>query len=225
MTLRERLLMINEKIEDACQKSGRKQEDVTIVAVTKYVSIPRALEVLETGIINLGENRDQEFLKKYEAIKSRAYWHFIGTLQSRKAKGIINHVDYLHSLDRLSLAKEIEKHREKPLSCFVQVNMSGEETKHGLHPEETLKFIEQLGDFKKIQIVGLMTMAPNTKDEKILRKVFQGLKELQLKVQDQHYTHAPCQQLSMGMSNDFEIAIEEGATMIRLGTALVGKEI
>lgn len=225
MTIRDNLANINEKIQEACNKSGRKPEEVTIIAVTKYSSIQRAEELLEAGIRHLGENRDREFLEKYEALQNRAQWHFIGTLQSRKVKGIINHIDYLHSLDRLSLAKEIHKRREELLPCFVQVNVSGEESKHGLKPEETLDFIEQLAPFNKIQVIGLMTMAPLSKDEHTLRKVFSKLKELQLKVQEKKFNHAPCHELSMGMSNDFEIAIEEGATMVRLGTALVGKDI
>ncbi len=225
MTIRDNLANINEKIQEACNRSGRKPEEVTIIAVTKYSSIQRAEELIEAGIRHLGENRDREFLEKYEALQNRAQWHFIGTLQSRKVKGIINHIDYLHSLDRLSLAKEIHKRREELLPCFVQVNVSGEESKHGLKPEETLDFIEQLAPFNKIQVIGLMTMAPLTKDEHTLRKVFSKLKELQLKVQEKKFNHAPCHELSMGMSNDFEIAIEEGATMVRLGTALVGKDI
>jgi len=225
MTIRDNLANINEKIQEACNRSGRKPEEVTIIAVTKYSSIQRAEELIEAGIRHLGENRDREFLEKYEALQNRAQWHFIGTLQSRKVKGIINHIDYLHSLDRLSLAKEIHKRREELLPCFVQVNVSGEESKHGLKPEETLDFIEQLAPFNKIQVIGLMTMAPLTKDEYTVRKVFSKLKELQLKVQEKKFNHAPCHELSMGMSNDFEIAIEEGATMVRLGTALVGKDI
>src|SRR5690606_15527758 len=190
MTIRDNLANINEKIQEACNRSGRKPEEVTIIAVTKYSSIQRAEELIEAGIRHLGENRDREFLEKYEALQNRAQWHFIGTLQSRKVKGIINHIDYLHSLDRLSLAKEIHKRREELLPCFVQVNVSGEESKHGLKPEETLDFIEQLAPFNKIQVIGLMTMAPLTKDEYTVRKVFSKLKELQLKVQEKKFNHA-----------------------------------
>jgi len=128
----------------------------------------------------------------------------------------------LHSLDRMSLAEEIEKRAVNPVKCFVQVNVSGEESKHGLSKEEVIPFIQSLEKFSKIQVVGLMTMAPNTDDKEVIRKVFRGLKELQQEIANLNLPYAPCQELSMGMSNDYEIAIEEGATFIRIGTALVG---
>ena len=201
------LQIITEKIAKACEKVGRDPEEVTIIAVTKYVTIERAQEALKAGIIHLGENRDQELLKKYEVLGNQPIWHFIGTLQTRKVKKIIDKVDYIHSLDRLSLAEEIHKRANRKIPCFVQVNVSGEESKHGLPPEEVLPFIQQLAMYSNIEIVGLMTMAPYIKDEQILRKL----------------PYAPCTELSMGMSNDYEIAVEEGATFVRIGTSLVGE--
>lgn len=214
---------LNEKLTKACQKSNRRREDITVIAVTKYVSVERANEAIELGIRNLGENRDQEFLKKYEVLGNRAKWHFIGTLQTRKVKNIIDKVEYIHSLDRLSLAKEINKRAGRTISCFVQVNVSGENSKHGLRPDEVIPFIEQLKDYPNIKVVGLMTMAPHIDDETVLRNCFRSLKRLQKEVQQLQLPYAPCTELSMGMSNDFEIAVEEGATYIRIGSALVGE--
>jgi PLP dependent protein len=224
MTVRDNLAIIRENIEAACQRVGRDPADIRIVAVTKYVSVERAREAIEAGITDLGENRDDGLLQKYSVLGDKATWHFIGTLQSRKVKNIIDKVDYIHSLDRLSLAKEIEKRATKPVKCFVQVNVSGEATKHGLAVDEAIPFIEQLRDFSHIQVVGLMTMAPYTDDEAVLRTCFRQLKLLQENVQALQIANAPCTELSMGMSNDYVIAIEEGATFIRLGTSLVGKQ-
>jgi pyridoxal phosphate enzyme (YggS family) len=224
MSVKDNLAMIRENIEAACKRAGRDPADIRIVAVTKYVSVERAKEALAAGITDLGENRDDGLLQKYEALGSEATWHFIGTLQSRKVKNIIDKVDYIHSLDRLSLAHEIEKRAMKRIKCFVQVNVSGEATKHGLSKDEVITFIEQLRDFSKIEVVGLMTMAPYTDDEPFLRQCFRQLKKLQESVQALHIPNAPCTELSMGMSNDYVIAIEEGATFIRLGTSLVGHE-
>lgn len=217
------LQIITEKIAKACEKVGRDPEEVTIIAVTKYVTIERAQEALKAGIIHLGENRDQELLKKYEVLGNQPIWHFIGTLQTRKVKKIIDKVDYIHSLDRLSLAEEIHKRANRKIPCFVQVNVSGEESKHGLPPEEVLPFIQQLAMYSNIEIVGLMTMAPYIKDEQILRNCFRSLKQLQDDIQNLKLPYAPCTELSMGMSNDYEIAVEEGATFVRIGTSLVGE--
>lgn len=212
---------IKKNIEQAKQRVNR-QDDVKIIAVTKQVSTERAMEAIETGIIHLGENRPEGLLTKKVEIKHDAKWHYIGSLQTRKVKQIINEIDYLHSLDRLSLADEIEKRAEKTVNCFVQVNVSGEESKHGLTKEDVIPFIQSLKGHEKIRIVGLMTMAPDTEDESVIRKVFQDLKQLQQEVVELHLPYAPCHELSMGMSNDYVIAVEEGATFVRIGTALVG---
>jgi pyridoxal phosphate enzyme (YggS family) len=131
-------------------------------------------------------------------------------------------VDFIHSVDRLTLAAEINKRASKNVNCFIQVNVSGEESKHGLNPSQVMEFVHQLKDFPHINVAGLMTMAPNTDDESVLRNCFRQLKVLREEIQNLQLTYAPCKELSMGMSNDFRIAIEEGATMIRIGTALVG---
>jgi PLP dependent protein len=224
VTVQDNLEQIQEQIKEACLRTDRNPQDIHIVAVTKYVSIERAQEAVEAGIIHVGENRDQGFSAKYDVIGDRIQWHFIGTLQSRKVKNIIDKIDYIHSLDRLSLAKEIHARANRTVKCFVQVNASGEESKHGLSTEEAISFIKELEPYSNIQVVGLMTMAPFTEDEELIRLCFRTLKKLQHDVQALNLTYAPCTELSMGMSNDFEIAVEEGATFIRLGTILVGKE-
>ncbi|MBM7715591.1 YggS family pyridoxal phosphate-dependent enzyme [Siminovitchia sp. FSL H7-0308] len=223
MKVIEKLHLIQQEIAEACARSNRNPEDITIVAVTKYVTIDRAVEALEAGIQHFGENRDDGLQKKWEVLKDKPTWHFIGTLQSRKVKNIIDKVTYIHSLDRLSLAKEINKRAEQSVKCFVQVNVSGEESKHGLDPGQVKEFIEQLAQFDKIIVAGLMTMAPLTDDEDMLRTCFRKLKHLQTEIKQLDLPHAPCEDLSMGMSNDFKIAIEEGATFVRIGSALVGE--
>lgn len=224
MLVKDNLAGITREIDAACKRVNRSADEITLIAVTKYVTIERAKEAVEAGINNLGENREEGLLAKYEAFQEQPTWHFIGSLQTRKVKGIINHVDYIHSLDRLSLAKEIHKRATKVIKCFIQVNVSGEASKHGLNPNEVLDFIKQLEEYENIQVVGLMTMAPLMEDKEILRSCFKELKNLQTKVQELALSFAPCTELSMGMSNDYGIAIEEGATMIRIGTALVGNE-
>jgi PLP dependent protein len=221
-TIKSNLVQIQAKVESAKRNSPFNQH-VQIIAVTKSVSSTRTQEAVEASIYHLGENRPEGLLHKVEQINGNIIWHYIGSLQTRKVKQVLPHIDYLHSLDRLSLADEIEKRASKPLKCFVQVNVSGEESKHGLNPQEALTFIEALKDYKNIIVVGLMTMAPFTEDEQLVRQTFKGLKVLQEKIKEINYSHAPCTELSMGMSNDFEIAIEEGATFIRIGTALVGE--
>lgn len=209
----------------AAEKKGNRQGDkVQIIAVTKEVSVERTQEAIDAGLSHLGENRPEGLQRKIAEIHAEVHWHYIGSLQTRKVKQVINSIDYLHSLDRLSLAEEIEKRADRPVKCFVQVNVSGEESKHGLSIEEVLPFVEALKSFIKIQVVGLMTMAPNTEDEAIIRSVFKQLKQCQQQIAEQGFAHAPCTELSMGMSNDFEIAVEEGATFVRVGTALVGNE-
>ncbi|MCM3768002.1 YggS family pyridoxal phosphate-dependent enzyme [Neobacillus niacini] len=224
MKVAAKLEQIRQQIETACRKSGRKPEEVTVIAVTKYVSAERAKEALEAGITNLGENRDDGLLEKWQMLGDKPAWHFIGTLQTRKVKNIIDKVDYIHSLDRQSLAEEINKRASRQVKCLIQVNVSGEDSKHGLAPVEVIGFIESLRPYQNISIQGLMAMAPLTDDEEILRNCFHKLKDLRDQVQSRQFEFAPCTELSMGMSNDFAIAIEEGATMVRIGTALVGED-
>lgn len=225
MKVIENLQAIQENILQACVKSNRNPNEVKIIAVTKYVSNDRAKEAIEAGILNLGENYDEGLIAKWEFLQDKPTWHFIGSLQTRKVRNIIDKVDYIHSLDRPSLAKEINKRANKRMKCLVQVNVSGEESKHGLAPQEVINFIKSIQDYPNIEVAGLMTMAPHTDDQSILRHCFRTLKSLQIEVQQMKLEYAPCTELSMGMSNDYAIAVEEGATLVRIGTALVGEEM
>ncbi|MEZ0482544.1 YggS family pyridoxal phosphate-dependent enzyme [Planococcus sp. SSTMD024] len=215
---------IKPKFEEMTHTLNQIHRGIEIVAVTKQVGIDRTQEAVDAGIRHLGENRPEGLKLKNGEIKGDVVWHYIGTLQSRKVKEVIGLIDYLHSLDRLSLAKEIQKRADKPVNCFIQVNVSGEDSKSGFSPEEVPAFIESLKEFDKVHVVGLMTMAPNTEDETLLRATFKGLKDLQQQIAANNWKHAPCTELSMGMSNDYLIAAEEGATFVRVGTALVGSE-
>ena len=225
MKVIENLQAIQENILQACMKSNRNPNEVKIIAVTKYVSNDRAKEAIEAGVLDLGENYDEGLIAKWEVLQDKPTWHFIGSLQTRKVRNIIDKVDYIHSLDRPSLAKEINKRANKRMKCLVQVNVSGEESKHGLAPQEVINFIKSIQDYPNIEVAGLMTMAPHTDDQSILRHCFRTLKSLQIEVQQMKLEYAPCTELSMGMSNDYAIAVEEGATLVRIGTALVGEEM
>lgn len=221
-SVKENLVEINSQICNSSEESEFNTAPQVIV-VTKYVTIDRAKEAYEAGLKNFGSNRIEGFLEKKKHLPDDAIMHFIGSLQTRKVKDIINEIDYLHALDRLKLAKEIEKRAEHVVKCFVQVNVSGEESKHGMSPDEVIPFIRELKDFKHIEIVGLMTMAPLTEDKIKLRQYFNQLRLLKEKVQSLNLSYAPCTELSMGMSNDFNEAILEGASYVRIGTKLVGE--
>lgn len=226
MEVIQQLEAVQNKIDAACKRVNRNPAEIKIVAVTKYVSNERTAEAVGAGILHIGENR-VEGLKAKQAFLSKCEkditWHFIGSLQSRKVKDVLcANVDYIHSLDRLSLAEEIQKRSTSTVHCFVQVNVSEEQSKHGLKVEEVIPFIQALESFPHIHVVGLMTMAPLDASEQEIRKVFRHLKNLQMRIEEMNLPYAPCHECSMGMSNDFEIAIEEGATFIRLGTILVG---
>lgn len=224
MKVSEKLEIIQNNILHACHASGRNPEEVKIIAVTKYVDVKRAAEVVEAGVTHIGENRDDGLLSKWNVLKDKPNWHFIGTLQTRKVKNIIDKIDYIHSLDRMSLAAEINKRANRKINCLIQINVSGEETKHGIDPDKVVEFVHSLKEFPNITVVGLMTMAPFTANEEEIRTYFKDLKNLQKEVQGLKLEFAPCTELSMGMSNDYMIAVEEGATMVRIGTALVGEE-
>lgn len=222
MSKQDNLIQINANIKEACKKSGRSEAEVNLVAVTKTIDVAGMKELYDLGIRDFGENRVDVFLEKYEAFQdfSDIRWHFIGSLQTRKVKQIIDKVDFIHSLDRVSLAEEIEKRAIKPVRCFLQLNVSGEESKHGFTKESALSFLKQ-ADFKQIEIVGLMTMAPITENEDDLHEIFHTLKEAGAEIASLQLNQVTASELSMGMTNDYSIAIEEGATYIRVGRALV----
>ncbi|MFZ3576525.1 YggS family pyridoxal phosphate-dependent enzyme [Virgibacillus sp. DJP39] len=224
MPVADNLKEIRANINAACKRSNRNAEDITIIGVTKYVTIERTLEAVGAGIKNLGENRLEGFQEKYNHFSDSVKWHFIGTLQSRKVKDVISEIDFIHSLDRKSLAKEIDKRSKRPIDCFIQVNVSEEESKHGVALGDVEFFISELKNYSNIRVIGLMTMAQHTDDENVLRQTFASLREKRDQIMLKDLSHAPCQYLSMGMSNDYEIAIEEGATHIRIGSKLVGSK-
>lgn len=218
--LQQNVEIIQQDVEKACEISHRNVEDVTIVCVTKSVDNETTKQVVDLGLIHLAENRmeklleKQQYLSEYNQIK----WHFIGSLQKRKVKSVINLIDYFHALDKKSLAEEIQKRAEKVINCFVQVNVSGETSKQGVSPEELNEFIEWLEPFNRIRVIGLMTMAPIDASQKELHQYFNQLKSLQEHIADKNLSYAPCTELSMGMSQDFMPAIECGATFVRIGS-------
>lgn len=223
MEISSNLAKVQQDIIQTCESVGRDASDITVVAVTKNIDVNETKYAIECNLHHLGENRPDKFLDKLQDIGHDVNWHFIGSLQSRKVKEVINQIDHLHSLDRISLAKEINKRANKVIKCFVQINVSGEESKQGLEVSEVIPFMKEIEQFENVEVVGLMTMAPYTDDESVIRRCFAGLRECRDSVQQLGIRNVPCNELSMGMSNDYRIAIEEGATFIRLGTTLFGK--
>ena len=196
--------------------------NITLVGATKYGDIDDLKELYNAGIFNFGENRVDSFLNKYEALKAlNIKWHFIGHLQRNKAQLVINKIDYLHSLDSLDLAKLINKYRDKPLDCFIEVSINLEENKNGVPYYEVKNFIKECLKYPNIHIVGLMMMAVAESSEDSLHNQFRKLKELKDQISEELNISIPY--LSMGMSDDYKIAIEEGATHIRLGRILFSK--
>ncbi|MGM0167306.1 YggS family pyridoxal phosphate enzyme [Enterococcus sp. AZ135] len=221
----ENLHKIEQEIQESCALVSRNRQEITMVAVTKSVDSITANELVELGVTDLAENRVDKLLEKKQSLShyQQIKWHLIGNLQRRKVKLIINEIDYFHALDSLRLAQEIQKRAEHQINCFIEVNVSGEESKHGVKPEELQSFVKGLEDLDKIHVVGLMTMAPYEASQQEVRAVFSTLKQLQESVKEQNLQYAPCTELSMGMSQDFKTAIEEGATFVRIGTALFRK--
>lgn len=227
LSLKERISQVEQQVSEACRRSGRNRDEVNVIAVTKYVSVDMTAAVLDQGIRHIGENRWQTAEEKWRALGERGIWHFIGHLQTNKVKDVVGRFQYVHSLDRLSLANELEKKAaalDVQVSAFMQVNISGEATKYGLQPEQAASFLKEINRLKHVKVIGLMTMAPFESTAEDTRPVFRGLRQLRDELNLQAITPEPITELSMGMSNDFEVAIEEGATWVRLGSILVGKE-
>ncbi len=197
-------------------------KDITLVAATKYGTSDDLRELYSNGVTNFGENRVDAFLEKYESLKDLDIsWHFIGHLQRNKAHLVLDKIDYLHSLDSLELAKLINKYRVAPLNCFIEVSINLEENKNGVPYYEVKNFIKNCLEYKNINIVGLMMMAVSNSSIESLHNQFRKLKELQLEIQKEFNIKLPY--LSMGMSNDYKVAVSEGATHIRLGRVLFGR--
>lgn len=220
MSIAENVKNILNKVDVAKATSPYSNQDVQVIAVTKYVDTAKAAQVVEAGIHHLAENRTDLFLEKYKALENKDItWHLIGNLQRRKVKDVINLVDYFHALDSVKLAKEIEKRAEHMIKCFLEVNISGEETKHGFAPEDIEQALAEISQLDNVEIVGLMTMAPIDADNEQLDNIFASMKQLQIEIAAKEITNIPCTELSMGMSRDYTRAIQQGATFVRIGTA------
>lgn len=206
------------RISRACERAGRSPEEVTLVAVTKTVEAPAIQAAVKAGITNFGENRVQEARPKIEQLDSlRGYvtWHMVGHLQTNKAKTAVDIFDIIHSVDSIRLAKTLSDRSQKKLPVLVQVNVSAETSKSGFPLSEVSDAVEQIGGLPNLEVVGLMTIAPWVSNADEVRPVFRQLRELRDALELRH--------LSMGMSDDFEVAIEEGATLVRVGRAIFGE--
>ena len=211
--------LVRQQVETARNKANR-QDQVNVIAVTKYVDVATTEALVKTGIQHIGENRVDKFLEKYQALKEYDLtWHLIGSLQRRKVKDVINLVDYFHALDSVKLAQEIQKRAEHPIKCFLQVNISGEESKHGFAPDELDDVLAEIAQLDKIEIVGLMTMAPFEASQEELQDIFSKTHQLQKQLEKKQLKNMPFSELSMGMSRDFEVAIANGATYVRIGSS------
>ncbi|WP_041781597.1 YggS family pyridoxal phosphate-dependent enzyme [Streptococcus dysgalactiae] len=212
--------MVFDNVRLATEAAHRPEHSVSVIAVTKYVDSTIAGQLIDTGIEHIAENRVDKFLDKYEALKDKSVtWHLIGTLQRRKVKDVINFVDYFHALDSVKLASEIEKRADHPVKCFLQVNISEEDSKHGFKVSEIEAAIEEIGKMENIQLVGLMTMAPADASQERIASIFREANQLRKNLQSKKRKNMPFTELSMGMSGDYSIAIQEGSTFVRIGTS------
>ncbi len=225
--IKDALTDIRERMRRAAVACHRDPDSVKLVAVSKTVSTERVLEGIEAGITILGENYVQEAQKKIEALKSYPVsWHFIGHLQSNKARHAIGLFDLIHSVDSFKLAKELDKRAKaaaKIQKILIQVNISGEETKSGIDPVQTLQLVRDIGELGHLSVRGLMTMPPFFNAPEQVRPYFRALKELQDRIREAAPPTVMMEELSMGMSGDFETAVQEGATLVRIGTSIFGR--
>ncbi len=222
MGIKENLDTIKNNISLACQKSGRREDDITILAVTKTRSAEEINRAIELGITDIGENRVQELMSKFCDVKGKVRWHLIGQLQTNKVKYIADKVSMIHSVDSIKLAKEIDRQCAKigkVMDILIEVN-SGEENKGGVAFADADELIREVSEFKNVRIKGLMTMAPLGADEAALREVFGNLYKLSVDIESKKYDNVSMEELSMGMSGDYVTAIEEGSTIIRPGRSL-----
>ena len=220
MDLKKNTEFVFQQVAEASREANRDPASVSIIAVTKYVDVKTAEALLPLGVHHIGENRVDKFLEKYQTLKEfPVTWHLIGTLQRRKVKEVIPFVDYFHALDSLKLAQEIQKRTDHVIKCFLQVNISGEESKHGFLVEELDSVLPELAALENICIVGLMPMAPLEADHQELNQIFSEAHQLQLNLQSKQLKNMPFSDLSMGMSRDYPEAIANGSTYVRIGTA------
>ena len=225
--------MITENLKDvearvcaACERSGRKREDVTLIAVSKTKPVEMLEEAYAYGCRYFGENKVQELDEKYDIMPKDIHWQMIGHLQRNKVKYIIDKAELIHSVDSIRLAETIDKEAAKKgivVNVLLEVNMAKEDTKFGLMPEEVMDFIHEIVRFQHIKVQGLMTIAPNVSDPEENRPVFRTLKKLAVDIKMKNIDNVRMDVLSMGMTGDYQVAIEEGATMVRVGTGIFGE--
>jgi len=223
--IKNNLSIINEKIKKAALKANRNPEEIELVAVTKTVTIERIKEAISAGVKIIGENKVHEAKEKYHILTADIKWHLIGHLQTNKAKYAVEIFDLIHSVDSIKLAKEIDRRSlqfGKITNVLVEVNVSAEETKYGIKPEEVESFLKEISQFPRIWVRGLMTIAPMVKDKEETRPYFRKLRELSKEIKSKNIKNVKMDYLSMGMTEDFEIAIEEGANMVRVGRGIFG---
>jgi hypothetical protein len=223
--LKKNLESVEESIVEACGKAGRKRGDVTLIAVSKTKPVEMLKEAYDLGVRVFGENKVQELLDKYEALPKDVEWHMIGHLQTNKVKYLIGKVEMIHSVDSLRLAQAIEKESAKKdcvTKILIEVNVAEEESKFGIRVDEVESFVERLAEFEHVQVCGLMTIAPFVENSEENREIFKNLHKLSVDIMGKNIDNRNVDVLSMGMTNDYGVAIEEGATMVRVGTGIFG---
>jgi len=226
MNIKENIDNILNRVVLAAQKAGRNPEDITVIAVSKTVDAAKAKEAVEVGLVNLGENRVQEFVNKYEQLNNLDIkWHMIGHLQKNKVKYIVDKAELIHSVESLDLAKEIDKRAKQHeiiSKVLIELNIGEEDSKFGLNAENVYDFVKSIEQFDNIMVSGLMTVAPNCENPEEIRWIFKKMKEIFDNISRMKLKNMDMKYLSMGMTNDFEIAIEEGSNIVRIGTAIFG---
>ena len=226
--VKENLKIVEEKIAGACERAGRDRKEVTLIAVSKTKPVEMICEAMDTGIVTFGENKVKELLEKQSVLSEPLNWHMIGHLQRNKVRQLVGRVKRIHSVDSLRLAEQIQndfsKHSEIA-DILVEVNMAKEESKYGFMPEETEDAIRKIATFPNIRVHGLMTIAPFVEDPEENRLYFRDLKKLLVDINNKNIDNINMDELSMGMTGDYEVAIEEGATYIRVGTGIFGNRI
>lgn len=216
---------IRQQVDETATKSGRSPEDITLIAVSKTKPLEDIEELIQIGVEDFGENKVQELCDKYERVSRPVRFHQIGHLQTNKVKYVIDKAVLIHSVDSMKLAKEIQKEaakRQLISQILVEVNVAEEDSKFGLRTEEVLPFVQEIAAFPNIHVNGLMTIAPFVENPEENRKYFRILKQLSLDIISKNIDNISMNVLSMGMTNDYKVAIEEGATMVRVGTAIFG---
>lgn len=224
--IEQNLKNVEENIERSCAVSGRKKEEVTLIAVSKTKPVSMLMDAYRCGQRIFGENKVQEIMDKYEQMPDDVQWHMIGHLQRNKVKYIVDKVAMIHSVDSLRLAETIEQEAAKKnviVSVLVEVNVAQEESKYGFSPEEVIPFLEKVSVFSHIQVKGLMTIAPFVENPEENRGVFHKLRKLSVDIREKNINNITMSVLSMGMTGDYQVAIQEGATMVRVGTGIFGE--